>query len=114
MFWLAHTAISTQPCDKRSNMALSIWPKKNKWPSTHQRKEEPKTLDSPRPERLYDEIIDNAYHFVQYHRYCSLWRPANQAYYTKILTRVCEAVHRKRPELWLNSWFLYYDNNAAH
>jgi hypothetical protein len=46
----------------------------NKWPSMHWGKEKIKTLVSPRPESLYDEIINanNAYHFVQYHWYCSL------------------------------------------
>jgi transposase len=34
----------------------------------------------------------------------------NQAYYTEILKRLCEALHRKRPELWHNGWILHHDN----
>jgi hypothetical protein len=37
----------------------------------------------------------------------------NQAYYVE-MKQLCEAVHRKRPELWPNVWLLHHDNSPAH
>jgi hypothetical protein len=38
----------------------------------------------------------------------------NQAYYVDIYKLLREAVRRKRPELWLNDWFLRHSNAPAH
>jgi hypothetical protein len=38
----------------------------------------------------------------------------NQAYYVEILKSLCEAVHRKRPELQAIDWILHCDNVPAH
>jgi hypothetical protein len=40
---------------------------------------------------------------------CRIWciQTVDQAYYVEIFKQVCEAVHRKSPELWPNSWILY-------
>jgi hypothetical protein len=38
----------------------------------------------------------------------------NQAYYVEILKRLCEIVHRNKPELWPIVWILHHDNAAAH
>jgi len=32
----------------------------------------------------------------------------------KILKQLCDAVHRKRPELWPSDWILHHDNAPAH
>jgi hypothetical protein len=32
-----------------------------------------------------------------------------QAYYVEIMKLLCEAVHRKRPEFWPNTWILHHD-----
>jgi hypothetical protein len=37
----------------------------------------------------------------------------NQTYYVKILKRIHQAVHRKRPELWPSDWILHHDNAPA-
>jgi hypothetical protein len=37
----------------------------------------------------------------------------NQAYYVEILKHLCEAVHRKRSELWPD-WVFYHDSAPAH
>jgi hypothetical protein len=38
----------------------------------------------------------------------------NQHCYLEILTRLREAVHRRRPELWLDACILRHDNALAH
>jgi hypothetical protein len=38
----------------------------------------------------------------------------NQAYYVEKLMQLCEAEHRKRPELWPNDWILHHDNASVH
>jgi histone-lysine N-methyltransferase SETMAR len=38
----------------------------------------------------------------------------NQAYYVEILKRLCEAVHRKGPELWPSDWILQYKSAPGH
>jgi hypothetical protein len=38
----------------------------------------------------------------------------NQACYVEILKRLCEAVHRKMPELRPNDWILHRDNTPGH
>jgi hypothetical protein len=38
----------------------------------------------------------------------------NQRCYLEILSRLCEAVHWKRPELWPDAWILHHDNAPAH
>jgi histone-lysine N-methyltransferase SETMAR len=38
----------------------------------------------------------------------------NQHYYLEILRRLCEVVHRRRPELWPDAWILHHDNALAH
>jgi hypothetical protein len=38
----------------------------------------------------------------------------NQTYYVEILKWLCEAVHRKRPELWPNDCILHHDNTPFH
>jgi hypothetical protein len=38
----------------------------------------------------------------------------NQAYYVEILKGLCEAVHRRRPELWPSDQILCHDNAAVH
>jgi hypothetical protein len=38
----------------------------------------------------------------------------NQAYYVEILEQLCEAVCRKRPELWPSDWILHHDTSPAH
>jgi hypothetical protein len=38
----------------------------------------------------------------------------NQAYYMEILKWLHEAVVRKGPEFWPNSWILHHDNAPAH
>jgi hypothetical protein len=38
----------------------------------------------------------------------------NQHYYLEILTRLREAVHQRRPELWPDAWILHHDNAPAH
>jgi hypothetical protein len=37
----------------------------------------------------------------------------NQAYCVEILKWLCEAMHRKRSELWPNDWKLHHDNAPA-
>jgi hypothetical protein len=41
-------------------------------------------------------------------------KTVNQAYYVELLKQLCEAVHRKRPELWPNDWILHHDNASPH
>jgi hypothetical protein len=38
----------------------------------------------------------------------------NQCCYLKVLARLREAVHRRRPELWPHAWILHHDNALAH
>jgi hypothetical protein len=38
----------------------------------------------------------------------------NQHCYLEILTRLREAVRRRRPELWPDAWILHHDNALAH
>ena len=46
------------------------------------------------------------------------WVPSgqtvNQQYYIEVLTKLCERVRIKRPELWRNGWILHQDNAPAH
>jgi len=37
----------------------------------------------------------------------------NQVYYVEILKPLCEAVCRRRPELWPNDWILHHDRVPA-
>jgi hypothetical protein len=32
----------------------------------------------------------------------------------EVLKQLCEAVHRKMPELWPNHWVFHHDNASAH
>jgi hypothetical protein len=41
-------------------------------------------------------------------------RTVNQHCYLEILARLREAVRRKRPELWPDTWILHHDNAPAH
>jgi hypothetical protein len=41
-------------------------------------------------------------------------RTMKQHYYLEILTRLREAVRRRRPELWPDAWILHHDNALAH
>jgi hypothetical protein len=47
---------------------------------------------------------------------CRIWiiQIVNLAYCVEILKLFCEAVCRKRPELWPNNWILHHDNAAAN
>jgi len=38
----------------------------------------------------------------------------NQQYYTEVLTKLCERVRGKRPELWRSRWILHQDNKPAY
>jgi histone-lysine N-methyltransferase SETMAR len=40
-------------------------------------------------------------------------RTVNQHCYLEILARLCEAVRRRRPELWSDAWILHHDNAPA-
>jgi len=46
------------------------------------------------------------------------WVPSgqtvNQQYYNEVLTKLCERVRRKQPELLRNGWILHHDNAPAH
>jgi hypothetical protein len=41
-------------------------------------------------------------------------RTENQHCYLEILARLCQALHQRRPELWLDAWILHHDNAPAH
>jgi transposase len=41
-------------------------------------------------------------------------RTVNQHSYLEVLARLREAVRRRRPELWPDSWILHYGNAPAH
>jgi hypothetical protein len=41
-------------------------------------------------------------------------RTVNQHRYLEILARLCEAVSRRRLELWPDAWILHHDNALAH
>jgi hypothetical protein len=41
-------------------------------------------------------------------------RTVNQHCYLEIFARLREAVHRRRPELWPDTWILHHDNASAH
>jgi len=45
--------------------------------------------------------------------YSPIWQPDNQAYYKQILTRLQKLHIDKRPELWFNTWVLYYDHDRV-
>jgi len=38
----------------------------------------------------------------------------NKACYVKVLKRLREAVHRKRPEIWSTDWILHHDSAPTH
>ena len=38
----------------------------------------------------------------------------SQVYCLELQIRLCEVVHRKRPEVWHSKWFLHHDNTLAH
>ena len=48
----------------------------------------------------------------------AVWVPSgqtvNQQYYNEVLTKLCERVRRKQPELLRNGWILHHDNAPAH
>jgi hypothetical protein len=41
-------------------------------------------------------------------------KQSNQVYYVEILKQLCEALCRKRPELWPSDWILYNDTAPAN
>jgi hypothetical protein len=46
-----------------------------------------------------------------FHKAC---QAVNQAYYVEILKQLCEAVHRKGPELWPSDWILHHGSAPVH
>lgn len=46
---------------------------------------------------------------------CTTWSEVSKQLYQEILSRLSDAVHRKRLELWENqSWMLHHDSAPAH
>ena len=52
---------------------------------------------------------------IVHHEFVPAGQMVNQHLYVKVLTRLREAVRRKRPVLWTNKiWMLHHDNAPAH
>ncbi|PNF19426.1 hypothetical protein B7P43_G03605 [Cryptotermes secundus] len=55
------------------------------------------------------------YQGVVHHEYTPLGHTINKEYYQEILHHLCDAVQRKRLELWdIRNWQLHHDNTPAH
>ena len=146
VFWLAQAAISTLSFDRRWNMALSIWPRKQTAKQAGGGKKKKKhcylqdlrvcmmtshlqTMLITFSFTIYNQQMHNIVHLLVI--YCKYMQNAeytqlqeclscitlqfedNQAYHTQTLTRLSKTAHRQWPELWLNTWVLYCDNDRV-
>ena len=50
-----------------------------------------------------------------HHKYAPVGQTVTKEYYQQVLRRLCDAVWRKRPDLWTaKNWQLHHDNAPAH
>jgi hypothetical protein len=83
---------------------------------------ERKQLTSPRPKKVHMSKSQMKTMLITFFDIKGIVRfefipqgqTVNQAYYAEIVKRLCEAVHRKRLQLWSNNWILHHDNAPAH
>jgi hypothetical protein len=54
------------------------------------------------------------YEGIVHHKYVPDGQAINKAFYLEVLRRLCESVHRKRPEKWRDGdSILHHDNTPA-
>jgi len=52
---------------------------------------------------------------IVHHEFVPCGQMVNKQLYQKVLVRLRDAVHRKRPELWeKQTWMLHHNNEPAH
>ncbi|GFX94408.1 maestro heat-like repeat-containing protein family member 1 [Trichonephila clavipes] len=52
---------------------------------------------------------------IMHHEYAHTGQTINKEYYVEVLKRLCNAIRRKRPQLWESGdWLLHHDNAPAH
>jgi hypothetical protein len=55
------------------------------------------------------------YRGVVHYEFLPTGKTVNKEYYLEVMRRLCNAIRRKRPDLWVeNSWILHHDNAPAH
>jgi len=63
--------------------------------------------------RFVDRFFDSR--GVVHHEYAPQGQAVTKEYYEGVLCRLCNAVRRKRPDLWVaKTWQLHHDNAPAH
>lgn len=92
-------------------------------PETKTQSSQWKTATSPRPKKarqvrssvkvMLTVFFDHK--GVVHHEYAPQGQTITKQYYVQVLTRLRDAVRRKRPDLWASSaWQLHHDNAPAH
>jgi histone-lysine N-methyltransferase SETMAR len=51
---------------------------------------------------------------IVHYEFIAQGKTVSQQCYLEVLTRLQESVWRKRPEIWLDKWFLHRGNALAH
>jgi hypothetical protein len=55
------------------------------------------------------------YRAIVHHGFVPSSQTVNEAYCLEVLSRVRDAMRRKRPEMWTaGTWYLHHDNAPAH
>jgi transposase len=55
------------------------------------------------------------YHGIVHHSYAPEGQTINKEYYLEVIHHLCDAVRRKRPDLWATrNWQLHHDNAQSH
>jgi len=92
-------------------------------PKTKRQSLQWKRASSPRPKKARQSrskvktmlTVFFDYEGVVHHEFAPRGQTINKEYYVKVLSRLRDAVRRKRPQLWTSGdWLLHHDNAPAH